>query len=204
MKIGSFFYQDLDKKTITRVMYKGYILKERAVSMDAQKEKTLEKSLLYHVGSLPKLMVHNHMRDNLAAYVLHELCSKNGFGLGKAAYFVNNPDFRCLKGVGGYHNSQAYEGTPWENEAEFVKHLEQAVFHNKVREFQRKHLENNSGKLSLDQLQEEFEFDNTGAHIWNLKHDNQGIFLFEKKDHDALVDDHLLDFVQYLGFCPVY
>jgi hypothetical protein len=168
--------------------------------MDAQKENTMEKKLLYHVGSLPKLMVNNHMRDNLAAFVLHELCSQKGFGLGKAAYFINNPDFKCIKGIGGYHNAEAYNGATWENDADFMKHLEQAAFHNKIRQYQ----ESNSGKLSVDALQDQFEFDQAEAHVLNLKHDNQGIFLFEKKDHDKLVDDHLLDFVHYLSFCPVY
>ena len=56
MKISSFFCQDLDKGYMGQISCKGYILNERIVFMDAQKENAIEKSLLYHVGSLPKLM----------------------------------------------------------------------------------------------------------------------------------------------------
>ena len=96
--------------------------------MDAQRESTLEKNLLYHVGSLSRSMVNHHMRHELAAFVLHELCSKNAFGLGKAAYFVNNPDFRCLKGVTGFHHNEAYKDISWDKPEEFIKHLEQGHF----------------------------------------------------------------------------
>lgn len=172
--------------------------------MDSQRENRSEKNLLYHVGALPKLMLGNHMRDDLASFVLHELCSKKGFGLGKAAFFINNPDFKLLKGVTGYHEPEAYNGISWENHEDFVKHMQQANFHTKVRAHQGTHLGENSGGLSLNQLQDTFEFEQLGAHVWDLKHDNQGIFLFEKQDCGKIVDDHLADFVQYLGFCPVY
>ena len=172
--------------------------------MNTQRENTREKQLLYHVGSISRLMINNHMRDDLSAFVLHELCSKNGFGLQKAAYFVNNPDFQCLKGVGGYYIAEAFNGTSWEHDQDFMKHMEKALFHNKIRQYQTKHIKNLTSKSSLDQLQDQFEFEHPEAQVWNLKHDNQGIFLFDKKDNATLVDDHLVDFVNYLGFCQVY
>lgn len=179
-------------------------MNERALKMDSQRENGLEKKLLYHVGTIPKLMLGNHMRDDLASFVLHELCLNSGFGLGKAAYFINNPDFKCIKGIAGYHVPEAFNGASWEDSKAFAQHMEQAKFHNKVRSHQGTHLIKNSGELSLNELQDTFEFEKLGSHIWNLKHDNQGVFLFEKQDSNKIVEDHLVDFVQYLGFCPVY
>ncbi len=144
------------------------------------------------------------MRDELSAFVLHELCSENGFGLAKAAYFINNPDFRCLKGIGGYDRAEAFNGISWERDQEFMQHLNRAQFHNKIRQYQNKHIENLSSASSINQLQDQFEFEQPEAHVWNLKHDNQGIFVFDKQDNQELVQDHLRDFVHYLGFCQVY
>jgi hypothetical protein len=182
---------------------KGH-LNERKFRMDSHKENGLEKKLLYHLGSLPKLMLNHHMREDLIVFILHELCSENGFGLGKAAYFINNPDFKCLKGIAGHHSIEAYKGLSSQDHESFSKHMSQAQFHNQVRSHQDNHILNISDKTSFNALQDRFEFEQLGSHVWNLKHNNQAIFLFEKQNYDKIVDDHLFDFVQYLGFCPVY
>ena len=50
---------------------------------------------------LPRKMLQLHGRDNVTDFVLHELCSKNYFNIPKAAYFIDNPAFNCLKGIVG-------------------------------------------------------------------------------------------------------
>ena len=56
---------------------------------------------------LPRKILSLHGHDNITELILHELCNEQCFNLEKAAYFIDNPDFDCFKGVAGHCRSQA-------------------------------------------------------------------------------------------------
>ena len=47
--------------------------------------------------------------ENMIEFVLHCLCSEDCFNMPKAAYFVDNIDFNCLKGIAGYNHLEKYK-----------------------------------------------------------------------------------------------
>ena len=59
-------------------------------------------TILNTLSKLPRKMLSLKGQENVTEFVLHELCHKNCFNLDKAAYFVDNPDFDCLKGMAGF------------------------------------------------------------------------------------------------------
>src|SRR5438445_11567888 len=85
---------------------------------------------------LPRKMLQLHGLDNVTDFVLHELCSKDCFNMPKAAYFVDNPAFNCLKGVVGIAGTelQGVENI-WANPDQFVQTVAQSPFNQKVRSF---------------------------------------------------------------------
>ena len=67
-------------------------------------------NVLHHLTHLPRKIVSLNGAENLTEFVLHDLCQSRCFNLPKAAYFVNNPDFNCIKGVAGVHADELFQG----------------------------------------------------------------------------------------------
>src|SRR5258708_23852276 len=85
---------------------------------------------------LPRKMLQLHGRDNVTDFVLHELCSKDCFNIPRAAYFIDNPAFDCLKGVVGVSGVELNSsGNIWENPDDFIAKMTQSPFNQKVRSF---------------------------------------------------------------------
>ena len=172
-------------------------------------KKLNEIGLLHHLGHVSRRMVQNHHMDNLAEFILYDVCSDQGFNIRKAAYLVNNPDFSCLKGVAGHYNSEIFDqGSTWENPKDFTSHMQQASFNNHVRSYFDASLSMND-RLSLasgdmQQLVDYLEIDDPAYHMWNTKHNNHGVFIFEKPENHAVLQDHLLTFLHMLSFSPVF
>lgn len=163
--------------------------------------------LLAKYGNVSKNMAQHHHLENLSEFILHEVCYKDLFNLPKAAYFVNNPDFICLKGVAGYHSPESFaKGESWVNQHDFTSHMKNATFNQKVRSIQDKSLILGNGVESnkIHELADQLRIHDPLYHVWSMKHDNQGILIFERsQDHD-LNHDHLLNFLYMLSFCPVF
>src|SRR3990167_7100649 len=88
--------------------------------------------VLSSLSRLPRKIVAFHNTNYTAQFVLHEIALRDCFNLGKAAYFVDNPDFDCLRGVAGY-DSQDHNGhTSWALH-DFDDHLGSCRFNKKVR-----------------------------------------------------------------------
>ena len=92
-----------------------------------------------HLSELPQKIVNLHGLENITEFVLHDLCHRSCFNLNKAAYFVDNPDFDCLKGIAGFHHDEVYPGEDiWFNPQAFSDHMESASFNKKFDSFIKK------------------------------------------------------------------
>tara|TARA_Y100000588_G_C14244090_1_gene920684 strand:- start:1161 stop:1694 length:534 start_codon:yes stop_codon:yes gene_type:complete len=177
--------------------------------MAHNKEQNREGGLLNYLGDVSKNIVEHHHRENLSEFLLHDVCSHDMFGIRKAAYLVNNPDFSCLKGIAGYYNPEYFDkGKTWHNPKDFTSHMQKSQFNGHVRSYlDDAYVTNSQHDMSSDKIQELVEYlqiDDPAYHLWQLKHNNQGLFIFEKPEDHAILEDHLLKFLQMLSFCPVF
>lgn len=177
--------------------------------MENKNCKVPEGQLLQHLGNLRKMIVHNHELENLSEFVLHELCSGPCFNINKAAYFINNPDFNALRGITGYHKQepQGHLHDTWNNQKQFVISMKNSAFNQKVRGSLQTSFEKGqkSEKYMVQKLADQLEIKDPAYHVWNLKHANHGLLIYEPTVQDIRhAQEHLLDSLYYLSFCPVY
>ena len=167
-----------------------------------------DKELLLRFGHFSKNMIKHHHLENLSEFIVHDLCSQDFFNISKAAYLVNNSDFDCLKGVVGYHGHEAFKPAKnWENQEDFSSHMKGTLFNNTVRSINDKSVDLSNSTLSdryVHDLSDKFNIKNPIYHSWDMKHDNQGLFIFEKPEESDLVNDHLLNFLHILSFCSIF
>ncbi len=163
--------------------------------------------LLNCLSGLPRKILLLYGQENVTEFVLHELCQKYCFNLTKAAYFVDNPDFDCLKGVAGFCRKESYtDGDIWQNPKAFSMHMKSAPFNKKVRlvteaSFKKK---GESEEEVITNVSHNLEIKKPGLYVWNIKYDNHGYFIYEKADDDSYVNEHLIDGLYLLSFCPLY
>src|SRR5207253_3050442 len=83
---------------------------------------------------LPRKILQLHGLENVTDFVLHALCSNDCFNIPKAAYFVENPAFNCLKGVVGVSTAEL-QGVDniWTSPDQFMQMIAQSSFNQKVR-----------------------------------------------------------------------
>jgi hypothetical protein len=159
---------------------------------------------------LPRKMLQLHGRDNVTDFVLHELCSKDCFNIPKAAYFIDNPAFNCLKGVVGVSGAElSSSGNIWERPEEFIEKMAQSPFNQKVRSFTyySRKKRNHPEEAMAETIAKELGLTDYGFYSWDMKHDNHGFLVCEKDmtpncDHAA--DDVIVDGLCLLSFCPIY
>lgn len=175
-----------------------------------QKEELLTKrcQLLASIISLPRKIITVHESDNACELILHELCDTSCFNIKKAAYFVDNPDFDCLRGVAGFCRVDMPESSKidWNNPHLFSQSLQNAPFNQKVRSINKQsHAKQSASKL-VDELINELEFSNHAVCAWPMKHDNHGMLVFEKTEvsADPVVEQAFKDALFLLSFCPLF
>ena len=159
---------------------------------------------------LPRKMLQLHGLDNVTDFVLHELCSKDCFNIPKAAYFVDNPAFNCLKGVVGIAGTelQGVENI-WASPDQFVQTVAQSPFNQRVRSFNSesgKH-HGHASQAMAETIAKELGFSDYGFYSWDMKHDNHGFLVCEKnpdKDYEHPHDEVMVDGLCLLSFCPIY
>jgi len=159
---------------------------------------------------LPRKMLLLHGLDNVTEFVLHELASKHCFDLKKAAYFIDNPDFNCFKGVVGVSNAELHGIEDiWTNPDIFTQQMIQSPFNQHVRSFTYKsHKKHNEPYEKVaDAIAHELGIEQYDFYLWNMKHDNHGFLVCEKNDmtsQEKLQDDIVVDGLSLLSFCPVH
>jgi hypothetical protein len=180
-----------------REIMKRKVLNERDVHM------------FRHLSELPRKIVKLHGLNNITEFVLHDLCHPDCFNLKKAAYFVDNPDFDCLKGVAGFHHEEVYPGEDiWFNPQSFSDHMETATFNKKVRQFHQKSEKKHNSELSegvISHIASDMDFENPSYFTWDLKHDNAGLLVYQRTtDHDAYDEKDIINGLSLLSFCPIF
>lgn len=165
-----------------------------------------EYLILNRLNGLPKKMLQHHECENIADLVLHELCH-HCFDINKAAYFVDNPDFDCLKGVAGYCKDDVCKVPQdvWQNPQDFSHQLAASPFNQRVRNFQRASVkkEPRPDEEIVEDIARELQMGEHGYYSWNMKHDNHGIFVFEKNGIFPIHDERIVNALSLLGFCPI-
>lgn len=177
--------------------------------MNPKDKEQRRDELLRCICTLPKNMVTVHGIDNVTEFLIHHLAASNCFNFSKAAYFVNNVDFKTLKGVAGYHKPEAYDrDNHWDNKDHFSDHMKQAPFNCQVRNVEQESLSKEPDSVSglATNLAQELGINSPSHHSWAMKYDNHGLFVFELADQDEqeLVQDHLEETLYLFGFCPVF
>lgn len=168
-----------------------------------------EGKLLQHLGNLRKMMIHHHELEHLTEFVLHDLCSGPCSHINKAAYFANNPDFDILRGVAGYakQDLQVPVDDVWNNQKKFVSVIHDSRFHQNVRQSNDRSFEigRSSEKYMVEKLADQLEIANPAYHVWNLKHANYGLLIYEPSMNDLNhIQKNLVDSLYYLSFCSIY
>ncbi len=168
--------------------------------------------LLTCLSCLPRKILSVYGIDNATEFVLHELCAARCLDLYKAAYFVDNPDFDCCKGVTGFSSDEEYMNgsSHWDDPEAFSHHMLQCAFNKKVRalalpSFIRAQREK---KDVLKELISHLNLTNPLYFTWDIKNNNCGILLIEQKAHqdafDETLQEHFLNGLYLLGFCPIF
>ena len=177
--------------------------------MESQTCKQDERKILQHLGNLREMIVHHHELENLSEFVLHDLCTGPCFHVDKAAYFINNPDFKLLRGVTGHSKQepQSQIRDSWNNQKQFIASMKDSAFNQKVRNSSYDSFEKGraSEKYIVQKLADQLEIENPAYHIWDLKHANHGLLIYEPLLHGPIHgQDHMMSSLYYLSFCPVY
>ncbi len=165
-----------------------------------------ERKILGYISGLPKKILKVHGYENVPDFILHDLCHEQCFNLVKAAYFVDNPDFDYCKGIAGFSRVEcSLDHDIWQEPAAFSEHMKKCQFHQKVRMFE-SHSIRDSLDTVIEQVIKDFAFELPQHVVWNMKHDNHGVLIYEAGSHDESVSiqDYLGNSVHLFGFCPIY
>ncbi len=189
---------------------KVVVIEEKEPLMKSDIMKECHSRVIDRLRRLPRKMLLLHGLDNVTEFVLHELASKDCFDLKKAAYFIDNPDFNCFKGVAGISNTEI-SGIEdiWVSPDAFTKSMTASPFNQHVRSFTYKSHKKNDElyeKVAND-LANELGLECYDFYVWDMKHDNHGFLVCEKNDvslQEKLHDDIVIDGLSLLSFCPVH
>lgn len=166
--------------------------------------------LMKAIAHLPKKIVSLEGIEHAPAFVLHELCHDNCFGLSKAAFFADSPDFNSAKGIAGFDPSHASfnPDVMWQDPHNFINFLNQdAQFNQQVRQTITQSMFKN-GELNpyaAQQLAQQLGFQNPAFKSWHMRHDNYGFLVYEYQGEplDEAVQDQLNNSLYLLNFCPL-
>lgn len=157
--------------------------------------------------NLPNHMLALHPRENITEFVLHALCDAQCYNLEKAAYFVDNADFNCVKGIAGYNRDEEFDSlTMWSSPDEFSDHMRSCSFNQKVRSIELDSFKKSkrSQEVIISDLAQNLQFDSPMFFKWNVKYDNEGILLFQADKNSNGCERELLEGLCLLGLCPVF
>ncbi len=173
--------------------------------MDAHEKKHRRHRCL---SQIPRKIIMLHDRDNVSEFILHDICHENCFNLNRAAFFIDSPDFDCLKGVVGYSRPECKQTKiqVWENHCQYVDFMNQSPFNKMVRSILRTSLKKSTvaDEDIAHGLAQELGMKHHRFCSLPLKHDNHGIFLYEIAEKKDFKTDELVDGLSLLGFCPVF
>ena len=167
--------------------------------------KAHHEKLLRCLCDLPKRILSLQEADHAPEFVLHGLCNEECFNVLRAAFFIDNPDFNFFKGVAGFCKAEPHAETHkmWEDPISFTNYMQRSPFNKSVRGFIRESVKPGSEKELHSFLKDSLNFEKPEMHIWTLKHDNRGVLVFEHEKNDEWEEEHFINSLHLLSFCPV-
>lgn len=174
-----------------------------------KREEVLQRQyeMLDSLSKIPLNILRLHGHQNVTDFVLYELCHERCFNLEKAAYFVDNPDFNCLKGVAGHARTERVNIADIWKDTDNVGHaLLESPFNKQVRSYSSSSLKKEASDNELAcKIAKDLGIKEYGYCSWGSKHDNHGILIYEKAKNDEAVDEErLLSGLSLLSFCPLF
>lgn len=169
-----------------------------------------QQQVLLSLSVLPKKILSLHGLDNITEFVLHALCNHDCFNLTKAAYFVDNPDFNCLKGVSGFNRNEAFSSSEhiWRMPEQFSHHMQSSPFNQKVRTVMLCSLKKagiTKDRDTIETIARNLGMQRHAYCAWKQKHDNHGLLLYETDGSENIFDEEqLVNGCSLLGFCPIF
>jgi len=165
--------------------------------------------VLESLSKLPQKMLAAHGHEGVTELVLHELADEACLNFERAAYFVDNPDFDCLKGVAGFYRTESYQPADmdaWQDIDAFGYHVQAAPFNQKVRGLYRPSFRRRgaSDKEVAGALASELGMNGHAYHMWSMRNDNHGLLVYELVGNVAFEGDDLSSAASLLSFCPVF
>jgi len=169
--------------------------------------------LLLRLCVLPQAINVLHHDDahgpHTVEYIFHELCGNQCFGLRKAAYLIDNPDFDMVRGVAGYAcDGYVSKAASHDNDScmkHFASHLQECDFNESVRELQHGSVSRNgqTEQEIAQQLAKLFGFSDPQVIIWEVQNDNNGVFVYEGDEAKMQeLRDWLVHGMHLLSLCP--
>lgn len=168
-----------------------------------------EHQVLTCLCSLPRRILSLYESNNVTEFVLHDLCNENCFNWHKAAYFVDNPDFDCLKGIAGCSKAEAFVAVKsiWDDPTAFSIHMEASPFNQQVRHWNCESCKrsNKADSGVIKKIADELGFQSYCYYGWDIKYGNHGILIYELEDNEAecLSDECIQNGISFLGLCPI-
>lgn len=179
--------------------------KDEGRNMEPSRMTTRRYELVSRLSSLPKRIVSIHDADHLADLVFCELCGKNCFDLRRAAYFLDNPDFDCCRGIIGFNASEVALSAAeiWENPMPVSNQVRRSPFYQKVRTMQHASVTKNNSDYLLAEIAKELDIEKPQICICKARNDNHGVLIM-----DQPVDTEVYEFLEHgislLSLCPLF
>jgi len=177
-------------------------------------EKFLEQEyhrLIDHVSQLPHKILEHHHVDSLVEMILHEIGHDKGFGLKRAIYLVDNPDFDHLVGAAGFCKGECkfHKSDIWHAPHTFSHDMKDAEFHNNVKKFFKNSLKRKDVNLEdardIQELAKVTGVNDPQFFSWNMKHGNHGILIFDQEGELSPKKRNLLNnSVALLSLCSIF
>lgn len=138
--------------------------------------------------------------DNMTKFVVYEICSKNCFGLKKAAFFVNNPDFKWFRGIVGYQARE--DSLALTTEADIINFFDHSLFHATTCAIEDSVCEKNN-TVMIQKIADRLHMTSHHFCTLPLKHGNDGLFMYEFFNaSDKINIDIIQNIIALIGFCP--
>ncbi len=168
-----------------------------------------EQELLSMLLDLPNKILNHHEVDGLAQLILHDVAHENHFGLKRASYLIDNPEFDCLRGVAGYVDSECkhHQHDMWTTPHSFAHDMREAAFHNRLLQLEQRSIKRNTKASNhLDDVRNiamDLGMVNPWVYAKDLRHGNHGILIVEEGVKRLDEDDHelLAHISSILGLC---
>nr|MCK4517686.1 hypothetical protein [Candidatus Babeliales bacterium] len=147
------------------------MLKQRVGTSQSESEQI---NLVDRIATLPHKILKHHHLGALSQMILHELGHNNCFGLKKAIYLVDNPDFDHLVGAAGFCEKECPLHQPdlWMKPDTFPGDMKDAHFHNDIRKFLRQSLKRQDINLNdardVDELGKSMGLNDPQFFSWNM------------------------------------